>query len=83
VAAYDESKYLAPKFSTALKDLAVHYGIFEKTMDNRPQSISSNTSNVSYQHFQQNFSVIHPIQEYKDYKNKNGYDYFLPLLDFE
>ncbi len=49
----DESKYLPPKFSYALKDLASYYGVFEK-YTKRPQSTSSASSSLSFKQFQLN-----------------------------
>ncbi len=48
----DENKYLAPRFSAALKDLAVHFGIFESPSRGLSPSASSTSSNMSFCHFQ-------------------------------
>ncbi len=54
----DETKYLAPKFSYALKDLATYCGIFEK-VTHAPRSTSSSTS--SFQQFQLNMNNTDPL----------------------
>lgn len=52
----DELKYLPPRFSYAMKDLATHYGIYEKAPNHGPRSVSSASSNLSFQQIQFNNS---------------------------
>ena len=44
----EELKYLPPKFSYALKDLAQHFGCYEKAEKGDKSLLSTNSSFVSY-----------------------------------
>lgn len=53
---YEESKHLPPKYSCAVKDLALFYQIFEKKPVNVPSTLTLNSSQQSFDQLFEPFS---------------------------
>ena len=71
----DDSKHLPPRYSYAVKDLAIHFGVFERAPEKSVHSLSSTTSNISPHHLSLQKITISSPYESAHKKSRSGISY--------